>query len=195
MDQILLFIVLGLGSGALIAGISHGVVLTYRGSGIINLSVGAMAMLGGYAYWALTTGKIATLPAGAALPVALLFVVACGALVEFLVFRPLRNSSPLSKMVSSLGVLLIAQSAMLLAFGTTPQPEPSILPTTGFTFAGAVVGWYVVVLAAGVIVVTAALWAAGGAEALPGRWVAILGIYDLIFGLIAYGVYDFLLED
>jgi heme exporter protein B len=42
---------------------------------------------------------------------------------------------------------------------------------------------------------TAALWAAGGAEALPGRWVAILGIYDLIFGLIAYGVFDFLLED
>lgn len=42
---------------------------------------------------------------------------------------------------------------------------------------------------------TAPLWAAGGAEALPGRWVAILGIYDLIFGLIAYGVFDFLLED
>ena len=57
MDEILLFIVLGLGSGALIAGISLGVVLTYRGSGIINLSVGAMAMLGGYAFWALTSGK------------------------------------------------------------------------------------------------------------------------------------------
>ena len=159
MDQILLFIVLGLGSGALIAGISLGVVLTYRGSGIINLSVGAMAMLGGYAYWALTTGKIATLPSGAALPLALLFVVACGALVEFAVFRPLRNSSPLSKMVSSLGVLLIAQSAMLLAFGTTPQPEPSILPTTGFTMFGSVIGWDIIILAVGVLVITAALWA------------------------------------
>jgi heme exporter protein B len=42
---------------------------------------------------------------------------------------------------------------------------------------------------------TAAVWAAGGAEALPGRWVAILAIYDLVFGLIAYGVFDFLLED
>ena len=93
MEEILLFIVLGLGSGALIAGISLGVVLTYRGSGIINLSVGAMAMLGGYAFWALTSGKIASLPTGAALPIALLFVVACGALVELAVFRPLRNSS------------------------------------------------------------------------------------------------------
>jgi branched-chain amino acid transport system permease protein len=159
VEEILLFIVLGLGSGALIAGISLGVVLTYRGSGIINLSVGAMAMLGGYAFWALTSGKIASLPTGAALPIALLFVVACGALVELAVFRPLRNSSPLSKMVSSLGVLLIAQSAMLLAFGTTPQPAPTLLPVTGFTFDGSVVGWNVIILAAGALVVTAALWA------------------------------------
>jgi heme exporter protein B len=42
---------------------------------------------------------------------------------------------------------------------------------------------------------TAPLLAAGGAQALPGRWVAVLAIYDLIFGLIAYGVFDFLLED
>ena len=159
MEEILLFIVLGLGSGALIAGISLGVVLTYRGSGIINLSVGAMAMLGGYAFWALTSGKIATLPTAVALIIALLFVVACGALVEFAVFRPLRNSSPLSKMVSSLGVLLIIQSAMLLAFGITPQPEPTILPVTGFEMFGSVVGWDIIILAAGIIVVTAALWA------------------------------------
>jgi heme exporter protein B len=42
---------------------------------------------------------------------------------------------------------------------------------------------------------TAPLFAADGAGALPGRWLAILAIYDLIFGLVAYGVFDFLLED
>ncbi len=42
---------------------------------------------------------------------------------------------------------------------------------------------------------TAPLFAAGGADALPGRWLTILAIYDLIFGLVAYGVFDFLLED
>ena len=62
MQQILLFILLGLGSGALIAGIALAVVLTYRGSGIINLSTGAIAMLGGYAFWALNAGRLATLP-------------------------------------------------------------------------------------------------------------------------------------
>jgi len=39
------------------------------------------------------------------------------------------------------------------------------------------------------------LLALGGAGALPGRWLATLGLYDLLFGLIAYALFDFLLED
>jgi heme exporter protein B len=42
---------------------------------------------------------------------------------------------------------------------------------------------------------TAPLLAAGGAEALPGRWLAILALYDVVFGLLAYAVFDFLVED
>ena len=35
--------------------------------------------------------------------------------------------------------------------------------------------------------------AGAGAPAL--RWLLTLGLYDLVFGLIAYAVFDFLLED
>jgi len=42
---------------------------------------------------------------------------------------------------------------------------------------------------------TAPLLAQGGAEALPGDWLALLALYDLLFALIAYAVFDFLLED
>jgi heme exporter protein B len=38
-------------------------------------------------------------------------------------------------------------------------------------------------------------FAAAGAGALPTRWLTILGLYDLVFGLLAYAVFDFLLED
>ena len=34
-----------------------------------------------------------------------------------------------------------------------------------------------------------------GAGALEGRWLLILGLYDLVFGLLAYAIFDFLLED
>lgn len=42
---------------------------------------------------------------------------------------------------------------------------------------------------------TAPLLAPGGAGALPGDWMSLLGLYDLLFALIAYAVFDYLLED
>jgi heme exporter protein B len=34
-----------------------------------------------------------------------------------------------------------------------------------------------------------------GVGGVPIRWLATLALYDLVFGLIAYAVFDFLLED
>jgi len=50
------------------------------------------------------------------------------------------------------------------------------------------------------VVITAAralapVLATGGAGVLEGRWLGVLGLYDLVFGLLAYAVFDFLLED
>jgi heme exporter protein B len=42
---------------------------------------------------------------------------------------------------------------------------------------------------------TTPLLLASGAEGIPLRWLAILGLYDLVFGLLAYAVFDFLVED
>ncbi len=42
---------------------------------------------------------------------------------------------------------------------------------------------------------TAPLFSEGGAEPLEGRWLVVLCLYDAIFGLIAYAVFDYLLED
>jgi heme exporter protein B len=42
---------------------------------------------------------------------------------------------------------------------------------------------------------TAPLLDAAGAGSLEGRWLLILALYDLVFGLLAYAIFDFLLED
>lgn len=39
------------------------------------------------------------------------------------------------------------------------------------------------------------LLTAAGHGGLAARWLLLLGVYDLVFGLIAYAVFDFLLED
>jgi branched-chain amino acid transport system permease protein len=129
LDQLLLFALLGLGTGALVAGIALGVVLFYRGSGVINLATGAVAMLAGYTFWSLRTGTYGTdIPTVPALVLTFAVVLAAGVLMELLAFRPLHSASPLAKLAASLGVLLTLQAAMLLAFGTSAKPQPSILP-------------------------------------------------------------------
>jgi heme exporter protein B len=42
---------------------------------------------------------------------------------------------------------------------------------------------------------TAPLLHQGGAAALPVDWLGLLALYDLLFALIAYAIFDFLLED
>jgi heme exporter protein B len=42
---------------------------------------------------------------------------------------------------------------------------------------------------------TAPIFATAGAEALPGRWLAVLALYDLIFALLAWALFDYLVED
>src|ERR671915_592296 len=158
MDQVILFALLGLGSGALIAGIALAVVLTYRGSGIINIATGGVAMLAGYSFWSLKTGEYGTeFGTAPALLITLVVTLAIGALIELVAFRPLRNAAPLAKLVSSLGVLLVAQASMLLAFGTTQKPQPSIFPSDTVEVFGSVVPVDRFILAGIVIAVAAAL--------------------------------------
>ncbi len=129
MDQYLLFALLGLASGALIAGIALGVVLAYRGSGIINLAVGAVSMVAGYSFWSLRTGFFGPeFPTALALVITLAVVLVVGALMEWIAFRPLRTASPLAKMAASIGVLLVLQGVVQLWFGTVGRQAPSILP-------------------------------------------------------------------
>jgi heme exporter protein B len=42
---------------------------------------------------------------------------------------------------------------------------------------------------------TSPIFMAVGASGPPGRYLAVLGLYDLVFGLLAYAVFDFLLDD
>ena len=42
---------------------------------------------------------------------------------------------------------------------------------------------------------SAPLLAGGGAATLAARWLLVLGLYDLVFALLAYAVFDFLVED
>ncbi len=161
IQQFLLFSLLGLGIGALIAGIALGVVLFYRGSGVINLATGGIAMFAGYTYWSLRTGLFGPdIPTAPALVVTFVVILALGVAIELLAFRPLQAASPLAKLAASLGILLTLQASMLLAFGDTPKPQPPVLPQGRQVF---LLGGSVPLdrfLLAGIVIATAAVLAA-----------------------------------
>jgi branched-chain amino acid transport system permease protein len=87
-------------------------------------------MVSAYSFWALKTGffnvTFSTVPA---VIVTMAVAVLVGVLSELLVFRPLRTSSPLAKLVASLGILLILQASMLLWFGSASKAIPSVFPS------------------------------------------------------------------
>jgi len=160
MQDVLLYAALGLGAGALIASIALGVVLIYRGSGIINLATGAIAMLAAYIFWALRTGYFGfTLSTAPAIVVTLVCMAVFGVLIEVAIFRPLRNTAPLAKLAASLGLLLVLESGMIVIFGDSLKAAPSVLPSDTVTLFDRVVPEDRFLLA-GIVIVVASLLAA-----------------------------------
>ncbi|MGI5144434.1 MULTISPECIES: ABC transporter permease subunit [unclassified Streptomyces] len=131
MMDILRFAILGLGAGAVYAVLAQGLVLVYRGSGLLNFAQGALAMSGAYIYYELVVGQGMPRPVG--LLGALVGCSVIGWTIHFSVLRPMRHSSPLTRVIATLGILLILQSLAFLRYGHNALPVPSLLPNRSLT--------------------------------------------------------------
>jgi ABC-type branched-subunit amino acid transport system ATPase component/branched-subunit amino acid ABC-type transport system permease component len=124
--NVLLFALIGLATGAVYSMLAQGLVLVYRGSGVVNFAQGAMAMVGAYAYYQFS-GRDG-LPAWAGCVLALAVCAALGVLIHLLVLRPLRRSSALARVTATLGIMVALQAVATLVFGYNPLQLPSLLP-------------------------------------------------------------------
>ena len=170
----LVFLVLGLGTGAVYAALGLGLVLEHRASGVVNFAHGAMAAYATYAFVELrSVGDLVLpvvglpgrfhladgLPLWACLAVALVLSALLGVLVHAAVFRPLRRAPALARVVASVGVLVALQAVIVLRFGTGNRPVAPVLPSEPLSFAGVVVPRDRLLLAATVAAAAVALWA------------------------------------
>ena len=71
-------------------------------------------------------------PAFPAVVLTLLVAAGLGLMAHFLVFRPLRNSPALGKVIGSVGVMIYLQAVAQLNFGSTNRRDEGILPTGTF---------------------------------------------------------------
>src|SRR5579871_1335062 len=156
MTSVILFALLGLGGGAVIALLGLGVIAEYQASGVVNFAHGAMAMLCAYCYTELRASGnlvlpvvvlphrvplashgLGTLPAVA---VTLAYAAVLGTVVYLGIFRWLRHAPALAKVVASIGLMLALQAVVVIQFGTAARPSPRVLPSAPVTVFGATVG-------------------------------------------------------
>ena len=98
----------------------------YRGSGVLNFAHGAIGMVGAYVAWEVRydvpAGSTAARPIEAN-PVWVAWRPASSSprssapLAHLLIMRPLRRASPLARIVATLGLLIVLQSAAVLRYG------------------------------------------------------------------------------
>jgi branched-chain amino acid transport system permease protein len=131
-------LIVGLGLGAVYAALALGLVVIYKGTGIVNFAQAAMAMWGAFVYDEMRkTGDVVFIAGRVhltdATPVAvaagILSSALIGAIAHVLVFHPLRRAPALAKVVASLGLLVTLQALVAIRFGSTPRSVPPVLPS------------------------------------------------------------------
>ena len=171
------FALAGLGGGAVVAALGLGLVLSFRTSGVVNFAHAATGTYLAFAYFEFRDRGDLVLPIlglpdrvhilatptlATALFVLLVLAAAVGLVLYLLVFRPLRSSTPLARVVASLGLFLYFQEVVRIRFPTAGaaviQRFP-VLPETRVELLGTAVSanrlWLVVLAVGGALVLAA----------------------------------------
>ncbi|QBJ97283.1 ATP-binding cassette domain-containing protein [Rhodococcus sp. ABRD24] len=158
MTELLQFAILGLGAGSAYALLAQGVVLVYRGSGVVNFAQGAIAMVA--AYVCLETLQRdhgwSMLPAFA---VAVLVAGAIGFAFQQLVLRWLAAAAPIVRLAATLGLLVILQAGVQQYYGSKSIRVRAFLPNDAYHWGDIVVQQDRLILLAIAVATTVALWA------------------------------------
>jgi branched-chain amino acid transport system permease protein len=118
----------GLGSGALYALTGVAFVLIYKATRVVNLAIGEILMLGGYAFLGFATSL--GLPALVALVLAVVTGGLLGWLVERSLIRPMLGESPISVFMVTIGLGSILVGLVQLVWGADPLRLPEFMPGT-----------------------------------------------------------------
>ncbi len=136
-QQILQYLVTGVTVGSIYALIGMGYNIIYNATGIINFAQGEFVMLG--ALFTLTAHTALHLPLAAAALLGILLTALAGSLLDRLAIRPLKDASPLTLIIITIGASILVRGISMLGWGKDPHPMPAFSGEEPIRFFGAVI--------------------------------------------------------
>jgi branched-chain amino acid transport system permease protein len=134
MTEFLQQLVNGLSLGAMYALIALGYTLVYGVLRFINFAHSDVFMVGSFiGFYAGRNFSGPSIGGGlATMLVAMLGCAALGILIERFAYRPLRNRSKLTVLITAIGISLFLENAGQLIFGANPRAFPELFPSQNF---------------------------------------------------------------
>ncbi|HTH47834.1 MAG TPA: branched-chain amino acid ABC transporter permease [Candidatus Limnocylindria bacterium] len=160
MTELLQQLINGLSLGAIYALIALGYTMVYGVLRFINFAHSDVFMIGSYVGFYLAP----KLGAGSALGgLAVLFgaMAACallGVIIEKLAYKPLRNRSTLTVLITAIGVSLLLQNGGQKLFGPNPRAFPKLFPETQLHFGELTVSSNQIIVLVVSVVLLVMLW-------------------------------------
>lgn len=158
MQDLLQFMLIGLGLGSAYALFAQGIVLIYRGSGIVNFGHGALGMLASYLTF-VTAHNDNGWPIGAAIALGVAAAIVAALLFEALVLYPLRRAAPIVRLISTLGLLALVRAGVEFKYGRANIAIGPWLPSDTLDWGGIRVQEQMLYIVGVTVAITIALWA------------------------------------
>lgn len=128
------YLISGLGLGSVYAIIALGYSMVYGIAKMLNFAHGDIIMVGAYvAFYMLSSFGMPVIPA------VLVSIVVClvlGVAIEKLAYKPLRQASSLSVLITAIGVSYFLQNGALLLWGADTKIFPNALPQGSLDIGG-----------------------------------------------------------
>lgn len=123
----------GLNLGSVYALIALGYTMVYGIAKMLNFAHGDIIMVGAYT---LLLSSARSLPWYVSVLLCVVVCCALGVTIEKIAYKPLRGASPLTVLITAIGVSYFLQSLALLIFGSNKQKVDTIIGIKGFSLSG-----------------------------------------------------------
>ena len=155
----------GLGTGGLYALTGLAFVIIYKSTGVVNLAIGEMLMLGAYLCFGLATGM--GLPIWIAIALAVIGSGLAGGLIERVAIRPMLGESPISVFMITVGLASVLIGIVELVWTAEPRRMPAIMPDKAIFIGEAFVpskvfyGFFVTIILISLVLLVFRYWRGG----------------------------------